>query len=62
MLTHHSLPNDALDPLFGAVVEAVEEAVVNALVAARDMTGDEGRYAKALPQREFIEAMGRSEH
>ncbi len=42
--------------------QAVEEAVVNAMVAARDMTGDEGRYAKALPQREFIEAMGRSEH
>ncbi len=40
--------NDELDPLFLATVEATEEAVVNALVAARDMTGDEGRYAKAI--------------
>ncbi len=61
-LTHQSVPNDALDPLFGATVEAVEEAVVNAMVAARDMVGDEGRYAKALPQREFIEVMSRSEN
>ncbi len=61
LLTHRSVPNDALDPLFGATVEAVEEAVINAMVAARDMTGDQGRYAKALPQSEFIELMARSE-
>ncbi len=57
VLTHHSLPNDVLDPLFSATVQAVEEAVVNAMVAARDMVGDQGRYAKALPQGELIEVM-----
>jgi len=60
LLTHHSVPNDALDPLFGAVVEAVEEAVVNALVAARDMVGDEGRYAKAMPHGRLMEVMAAS--
>jgi D-aminopeptidase len=61
LLTHHSLPNDVLDPLFGAAVEAVEEAVVNAMVAARDMVGDEGRYAKALPHKALIEVIARPE-
>jgi D-aminopeptidase len=60
LLTHHSVPNDTLDPLFGATVEAVEEAVVNALVAARDMTGDQGRYAKAMPHGRFMEVMAAS--
>jgi D-aminopeptidase len=60
-LTHRSLPNDVLDPLFGATVEAVEEAVVNAMVAARDMVGDQGRYAKALPHQELIEVIARPE-
>src|SRR3981189_2201368 len=33
------LPNDSLDPVFRATVEATEEAIVNAMVAATDMTG-----------------------
>jgi len=57
LLTHHSLPNDALDPLFGATVEATEEAIVNAMVAARDMTGNQGHYAKALPHDQLLEVM-----
>lgn len=52
-LDHRSVPNDALDPLFAAAVQATEEAVVNALVAARDMVGDQGRYAKAIPHEEL---------
>ncbi len=42
------LGNGALDPLFLATANATEEAIVNAMVAARDMTGNEGRYAKAI--------------
>ena len=49
VLTHRSIPNDLIDPLFAATVQATEEAIVNAMVAARDMIGDEGRYAKAIP-------------
>src|SRR5271154_6386319 len=36
------LPNDRMDALFEATVQATEEAVVNALVAARTMTGADG--------------------
>lgn len=43
------LPHDHLDPLFLGVVQATEESIVNAMVAARDMDGDQGRYAKAIP-------------
>jgi D-aminopeptidase len=49
-----SLGNDSLDPLFGATVEATEEAIVNAMVAARDMEGNDGKYAKALPHAELV--------
>lgn len=40
--TIRSLPNDAISPLFAATVQATEEAIINALVAGRDMTGDRG--------------------
>jgi len=43
------LPNDSLDPLFAATVEATEEAVVNAMVAAEDMSGIDGHHVRALP-------------
>jgi len=43
------LPNDALNPIFEATVQATEEAIVNALVAARDMTGVKGHKVTALP-------------
>ena len=43
------LPNDSLDPVFRATVEATEEAIVNALVAARDMTGVDDHRVIALP-------------
>ena len=62
LLNHHSVPNDAINPLFTATVEAVEEAIINALVAARDMTGDQGHYVKALPHDALIEVMNRYGH
>jgi len=43
------VPNGKLDPLFAATVEATEEAVVNAMVAATDMTGINGHHVRALP-------------
>jgi len=43
------LANDALDPLFGATVFATEEAIVNAMVAAKDMTGADDHRVIALP-------------
>jgi D-aminopeptidase len=43
------LPNHHLNPLFAATAEAVEEAILNALVAAETMTGWQGRTAHRLP-------------
>jgi len=43
------LPNDQLDPVFAATVQATEEAVINAMVAAETMTGIENHKVIALP-------------
>jgi L-aminopeptidase/D-esterase-like protein len=43
------VPNGSLNPLFAATVEATEEAIVNAMVAATDMTGINGHHVRALP-------------
>jgi L-aminopeptidase/D-esterase-like protein len=44
-----ALPNDAVGPLFEATVEATEEAILNAMVAARTMTGRDSLVVHALP-------------
>ncbi|MDQ6796155.1 MAG: P1 family peptidase [Chloroflexota bacterium] len=49
----------ALDPLFEATAEAAEESIVNALVAAKTMTGRDGIVANALPHDRLIEVMAR---
>ncbi len=43
------VPNDSLDPLFAATVQATEEAIINAMVAATDMTGIDDHRVHALP-------------
>jgi L-aminopeptidase/D-esterase-like protein len=43
------LLNNELDPLFEATVQATEEAIVNALVAAEDMIGRDGNKVMAIP-------------
>ena len=45
--------NAAINPLFEGVVEATEEAIVNALVAARTMTGVNGARVYAIPHDEL---------
>ena len=47
----------ALDGLFGAAIEATEEAIVNALVAADTMTGRDGHIAHRLPHDRLREVM-----
>ncbi len=39
--------------MFAAAAEAVEEAILNAVVAAQTMTGWQGRVAHALPHDEL---------
>ena len=45
------LPNDRIDPLFQATIEATEEAVVNAMLAAQTMTGADGIRVLWLARR-----------
>jgi D-aminopeptidase len=52
-----SLPDAELDPLFAAVVDASEEAVLNALWAAADVTGRAGRVATGLPHAAVLELL-----
>jgi D-aminopeptidase len=42
------LGNDAMSPLFQAVIEATEEAIINSLFKATTVTGN-GRTIEALP-------------
>ena len=51
--------NGELDPVFHATVQATEESIVNALVAARDMDGVDGHYARALPHAELKKLLAR---
>jgi L-aminopeptidase/D-esterase-like protein len=49
-LAHVSMvPNDDMNPLFDATVQATEEAIVNAMVGAETMTGFEVHTVMALP-------------
>ncbi|HWS89790.1 MAG TPA: P1 family peptidase [Pyrinomonadaceae bacterium] len=51
------LPNERINPLFRATEEATEEAIVNALVAARTMRGIDGNTAHALPHERLREVL-----
>jgi D-aminopeptidase len=46
-----------MTPIFQATIEATEEAVINALVAAETMTGRDGRTVHALPHDRLVNAM-----
>jgi L-aminopeptidase/D-esterase-like protein len=43
------LPNDKIEPVFAATVQATEEAIINAMVTAETMTGIENHRVRALP-------------
>jgi D-aminopeptidase len=51
------LPNDSLNPIFLATVQATEEAVVNAMVAAETMTGINDHTVIALPHDRLREVL-----
>ncbi len=48
-MTVTMLPNERIDPLFAATIQATEEAIINAMVAAETMTGVNGMRVYALP-------------
>jgi D-aminopeptidase len=51
------LPNDKLDPIFAATVQATEESVINAMVAAETMTGRDNHRVIALPHDKLRTAL-----
>ena len=51
------LPNDRIDPLFRATIEATEEAVVNAMLAAQTMTGADGIRVFGLPGDRVVQVL-----
>lgn len=57
------LSNERISALFSATVEATEEAIVNALIAAETMTGIDSRRVEAIPHerlRELLKKYGRN--
>src|SRR6059036_1137591 len=60
-ITHdvQTIPNDLMDPLFVGVVQATEEAVVNALIDNHSMTGRDNHRVDALPHDRLREIMKR---
>ncbi|MGH6719235.1 MAG: P1 family peptidase [Alphaproteobacteria bacterium] len=55
----HMIPEHRLDPLFEAVVQATDEAVINSLVANATMEGRDGHTVLALPHDRVIELLRR---
>ena len=51
------VPNDRISPFFEATVQAVEESIINALIAAKDMTGKNNTIVYALPKDRVIEIL-----
>jgi hypothetical protein len=63
-ITHsvETIPNDNMDPIFAGVVQATEEAIVNALIDNQSMTGRDNHHVDALPHdrvRELLKNYGR---
>jgi L-aminopeptidase/D-esterase-like protein len=63
-ITHsvQTVPNDLLDPIFEAVVQATDEAVINALVDNHDVVGRDHHRVPALPHdrvRELLKKYNR---
>ena len=58
-LTHsvETIPNDRMDPIFTAVVEATEESIINALVDNQGMTGRDNHRVDALPRNRLRELL-----
>ena len=55
--TVETVPNDRMDPIFAAVVQATEEAIVNALVDNQSMTGRDNHRVDALPRNRLRELL-----
>ena len=60
LATARFIPNDAINPVFEAAVDATEEAIVNAMMAAETMTGSDGFRVYALPTDQVLALLRRA--
>ncbi len=56
------LPNDLVSPLFLAVIEATEEAILNSLFMATTVTGYQGHTVEALPLHQVTTLLRKPGH
>ncbi len=54
------LNDGRVDALYEAVIDAVEESILNAMLASDTMTGRHGHTAHALPHELLLEALGQA--
>jgi len=52
-----ALGNEQIEPLFLATVQAVEESIINAMIAAEPMTGYQGHKAAAIDHQALIKLL-----
>ncbi|CAF2915215.1 unnamed protein product [Rotaria sp. Silwood2] len=52
-----ALSNEEMDPLFEAVTQATEEAILNAMIAAKTMEGIHGNKIYAIPHERIREIL-----
>ncbi|HEU5219382.1 MAG TPA: P1 family peptidase [Gemmatimonadales bacterium] len=57
LVTATFIPNDAINPVFEATVDATSEAILNAMLAAETMTGADGYRVYALPHDRLLAAL-----
>ena len=60
LATVRMLQNDRINPVFEATIDATEEAIVNAMVAAETMTGADGYRVHALPVDQVLTLLRRA--
>jgi D-aminopeptidase len=56
------LHDDAVSPLFLAAIEATEEAIINSLFMAADMTGNKGVKVEGLPVKKVMDILSTYKH
>ncbi|MDX2059322.1 MAG: P1 family peptidase [Gemmatimonadales bacterium] len=57
LTTVTAIPNDVINPVFEATIDATAEAILNAMLAAETMTGADGRRVHALPHDRLLAAL-----
>lgn len=55
--TVQAIPNETINPVFEATIDATSEAILNAMLAAETMTGANGRRVFALPHDRLLAAL-----